>query len=80
MVVTKINKIKDLTEKLEYTEPGIIEFGRLPDDDRAGTDQQDTLDVSALRHAPPRPTPPPTNAWVSTRSPGEGGLHPPPGA
>ena len=30
---------------------GVIELGRLPDDDRTGADDEDLLDVGALRHA-----------------------------
>src|SRR5262249_23001793 len=38
------------TQRLAGLGAGIIELARLADDDRAGADDQDALDVGALRH------------------------------
>ena len=37
-------------ERFARLRAGVVEFARLPDDDRAGADDQDRVDIRALRH------------------------------
>src|SRR5215217_7343264 len=39
-----------LAKRLGGLRTGVVELGRLPDDDRAGADDEDPMDVSASRH------------------------------
>src|SRR5205085_6359635 len=42
-----------LAERLAGLRPGVVELAALADDDRAGADDQDLLEVGALGHSPP---------------------------
>ena len=42
--------VAELAQRLARLRAGIVEFARLADDDRAGTDDQDLLDVRTFWH------------------------------
>ena len=50
LLLTRITSSPSARSALHAWLPGVVELARLADDDRAGADDEDALEVSASRH------------------------------